>query len=92
MVFVYLIYMTVKFLFYFGWLRVAETLYNPFGGDPWSSPNEVGKITLFPGWVSHGTDKVIDSQERITIAFDIFTEDGYINTIKDDMKSHWIKL
>ena len=66
--------------------------YNPFGGDPWSSPNEVGKITLFPGWVSHGTDKVVDSQERITIAFDIYTEDGYHNTIKDDMKSHWIKL
>ena len=29
----YLIYMTVKFLFFFGWLRVAETLYNPFGGE-----------------------------------------------------------
>ena len=25
--------MTVKFLFFFGWLRVAETLYNPFGED-----------------------------------------------------------
>ena len=29
----YPIFMTVKFLFYFGWLRVAETLYNPFGED-----------------------------------------------------------
>ena len=25
--------MTIKFLFIFGWLRVAETLYNPFGED-----------------------------------------------------------
>ena len=25
--------MTVRFLFIFGWLRVAETLYNPFGED-----------------------------------------------------------
>jgi len=29
----YPFFLTVKFLFYFGWLRVAETLYNPFGED-----------------------------------------------------------
>ncbi|XP_023337745.1 bestrophin-1 [Eurytemora carolleeae] len=29
----YPIFTTIKFLFYFGWLRVAETLYNPFGED-----------------------------------------------------------
>ena len=29
----YPIFMTVRFLFLFGWLRVAETLYNPFGED-----------------------------------------------------------
>ena len=29
----YPVFMTVKFLFYFGWLRVAETLYNPLGED-----------------------------------------------------------
>jgi len=31
--FYYPIFMTIKFLFYFGWLKVAETLYNPFGDD-----------------------------------------------------------
>ena len=30
---VYPIFMTFKFLFIFGWLRVAETHYNPFGED-----------------------------------------------------------
>ena len=25
------IFMTIRFLFIFGWLRVSETLYNPFG-------------------------------------------------------------
>ena len=29
----YPIFVTIKFLFYFGWLRSAETLYNPFGED-----------------------------------------------------------
>jgi len=29
----YPIFMTMKFLFYFGWLKVAETLFNPFGED-----------------------------------------------------------
>jgi len=29
----YPIFMTIKFLFYMGWLRVADTLYNPFGED-----------------------------------------------------------
>jgi len=29
----YPVFMTVKFLFFFGWLRVADTLYNPFGED-----------------------------------------------------------
>ena len=43
-------------------------------------------------WVKHGTDKVVDDQERITLAFDIYTEEGYINSIKDHMKSHWVKL
>ena len=27
------IFLTIKFMFYAGWLRVAETLYNPFGED-----------------------------------------------------------
>ena len=27
------VFLSLKFLFFFGWLRVAETLYNPFGDD-----------------------------------------------------------
>ena len=66
--------------------------YNPYGGSPWDSPNEVGKITLFPNYLPHGTDKVVDDQERITIAFDIYTEEGYNKSISDEMKPHWLKL
>ncbi len=64
---------------------------NPFGGDPWASPNEVGKITLFPSYIPHFTDRV-DSGIRITIAFDIYTQEGYHNSIKDDMKEHWVQV
>ena len=42
-------------------VQVTDTntnYYNPYGGDPWKSHNEVGKITLFPNWVKHGTDTV----------------------------------
>ena len=28
-----MIFLTFKFLFFFGWLNVAETLYNPYGCD-----------------------------------------------------------
>jgi len=30
---IYPFFLTVKFLFFFGWLNVAQTLYNPFGCD-----------------------------------------------------------
>jgi len=36
----YPFFMTMKFLFYFGWLRVAESLYNPFGEDDDDFPLE----------------------------------------------------
>merc|ERR1711970_228257 len=29
----YPVFLTIKFLFFFGWLNVAQTLYNPFGCD-----------------------------------------------------------
>lgn len=65
---------------------------NPYGGDPWESENTNGKITLFPGWLRHYTDPVPPDQTRITIAFDILSENGYYEDVKDDMKHHWIRL
>ena len=43
----------------------------------YSSKNEVGKITLFPNWIEHYTDKHISPKERITVAFDLFDEKFY---------------
>ena len=49
-------------------------------------------MTLFPTWLKHGTDRVMDSEERITVAFDIMDEQGYTVDVKEDMKPHWVKL
>ena len=64
---------------------------NPFTKEIYSSKNEIGKITLFPNWVEHFTDQV-ENELRITIAFDLMTEEGFNKDIKDDIKHHWIKI
>ena len=66
--------------------------YNPYGVEPWSSPNATNKMTIFPTWLKHGTDRHLDDVERITIAFDIMDDRGYNMDVKDDMKPHWVEL
>ena len=66
--------------------------YNPYGVEPWSSSNANNKMTIFPSWLKHDTDRVQDDVKRITIAFDIIDESGYNIDVRDDMKSHWIEL
>ena len=66
--------------------------YNPYGVKPWSSPNATNKMTIFPTWLKHGTDRHLDDVERITIAFDIMDDRGYNMDVKDDMKPHWVEL
>ena len=73
-------------------VKETNTYYqNPYGGDPYASANAPGKLTLFPSWLPHFTDEV-DSGDRVTVAFDIRTEEGYHKDIKDDMKEHWVKV
>ena len=65
---------------------------SPYYKKDYISKNIPGKITLFPGWITHHTDKQIEDTERVTIAFDIITEDLYEKTIENHMKDHWIKI
>ena len=65
---------------------------NPFTKKIYSSKNEVGKITLFPNWIEHYTDKHISPKERITVAFDVFDEKFYNTKVEYEMQSHWEKL
>jgi len=54
--------------------------------------NIEGRITLFPMWLPHYTDTIKTNLNRITIAFDIKTEKGWMEDIYDHKKSHWIKI
>ena len=51
--------------------------YNPLSGERYSSSNIPGKLTIFPSWIFHDTSMVIDSDPRITIAMDFYTEQGF---------------
>ena len=65
---------------------------NPIDGSTLKSKNKEGKLTLFPSYIGHYTDKVNDNEERISIAFDVRDEKGFNIDIKNHMKDHWVKL
>ena len=50
-----------------------------------------GKLTFFPDYLAHYTDEV-KNDLRITVAFDMITEQAWKEDIKEDMKSHWEPL
>tara|TARA_Y100000034_G_C6726399_1_gene321547 strand:+ start:60 stop:698 length:639 start_codon:yes stop_codon:yes gene_type:complete len=64
---------------------------DPYTKKSFAFKNENGKITLFPAWIDHYTDKVFNDL-RITVAFDIITEYSWSNNIAANMKKHWISL
>ena len=65
---------------------------DPYTKEIFSSKNEFGKITLFPNWIEHYTDEVVDNKLRIPIAFDLINEVTFKEDIYNNMKHHWIKL
>ena len=65
---------------------------NPYSRQSYRSANIEGKITLFPNWLEHYSDQHLGDKERITIAFDLITENVYQEDIRDDKKSHWLKI
>ena len=48
-------------------------------------------MTLFPSWLKHYTDEV-NTDLRITIAFDIMEEESFNVDLIDDIKNHWEKI
>ena len=62
---------------YTGYMHPANQLNHPFVHK---SKNEVGKITLFPNHIPHFTSVHNGDDERVTIAFDLTTQ----NIAKND--------
>lgn len=66
--------------------------YNPFMDEmKIGIPNNTGECTLFPSWVVHSTDQNLSNEPRITLAFDIITEEMYTEG-KMDNPSNYIRL
>ena len=63
----------------------------PYHKERFILKNNPGNITLFPSWVEHFTDEVLDNNERITIAFDL-RDSQSIKDIYPNMRKHWSKI
>ena len=53
---------------------------------------KAGKLTIFPSWVTHETDRVEKEQERITVAIDLLNHTCFMEDIYDDKKYRWIEI
>ena len=54
--------------------------------------NKNGQMTFFPAHTFHWTDRYENNSERITVAFDILSEEFYNEDIFDQYKKHWVKI
>ena len=54
--------------------------------------NKPGQMTFFSAQTFHWTDRYEKGSERITIAFDILSEEFYNHDIFKQYKKHWVKI
>ena len=54
--------------------------------------NKNGQMTFFPAHTFHWTDRYENDRERITVAFDIHSEEFYNVDIFEQYKYHWVKI
>ena len=64
----------------------------PFTNRLWTEKNKAGKLTIFPSWVTHETDRVEKEQERITVGIDLLNHTGFMEDIYDDKKYRWTEI
>ena len=65
----------------------TNTYYN---GNPICNVN--GQMVFFPSTMTHWTNTYLGNSERITVAFDIYSEEWFNYDVFEDSKKHYIKI
>ena len=71
-------------------VQVDGTTSTYYDGNPILNVN--GVMSFFPASTFHWTDRYEGNSERITISFDILSEEFYNNEIYPEYKYHWVKI
>ena len=61
-----------------------------YGGEPICNSN--GQIVFFPSSIRHWTNTYLGDSERITVAFDIYSEEWFNYDVFEDAKKHFVKI
>jgi len=70
----------------------TTSTYYQVGSETFKFPNIDSMITIFPCYVYHWTDQYNGDSERITLAFDIKSEELFDIGVYSDAKSSWVEI
>tara|TARA_B100000287_G_scaffold20276_1_gene20279 strand:+ start:138 stop:725 length:588 start_codon:yes stop_codon:yes gene_type:complete len=71
-------------------VKVDSSTNTYYGGKPVRNVN--GEMIFFPGTMTHWTDTYMGDSERITVAFDIFSEKRFNHDIVEHAKKHFVRI
>ena len=71
-------------------VKVDKSTSTYYGGKPLSNVN--GQMVFFPSTMIHCTDTYFGNDERITVAFDIYSEEWFNYDVFKDAKKHFVKI
>ena len=71
-------------------VKVDGTTNTYYDGE--SICNEKGQMIFFPSTMIHWTNSYLGDSQRITVAFDIYSEEWFNYDVFEDSKKHFIKI
>ena len=71
-------------------VKVDSSTNTYYGGEPICNSN--GQIVFFPSSIRHWTNTYLGDSERITVAFDIYSEEWFNYDVFEDAKKHFVKI
>ena len=61
-----------------------------YDGNPICNVN--GQMVFFPSTMAHWTNTYLGDGERITVAFDIYSQEWFNYDVFEDAKKHFVKI